>query len=300
MQNTLIVVVGPTGIGKTNLAITLAQHFNTQIISADSRQVYKEITIGTAAPTINELAQAKHHLVGSHSITEYYSAWEFEQDVLKLTSELFPNHNPLIMVGGAMMYVDAVCKGIDDMPSIDQQLRDDVWAHYEEVGLEGMRLQLKQLDPVFYEQVDLKNAKRVVHAVEICLMTGQPYSSLRTNLVKERPFRIIKIGLDVPRPELYNRINLRVDKMMENGLIDEVKGLQHLKHLNSLNTVGYKEVFIFLNGECTLEEAIELIKRNTRRYAKKQLTWFRKDTSTRWFLPTQTVEIIDYLSTVLG
>lgn len=299
MHNTLIVVVGPTGIGKTSLSIALAQHFKSQIISADSRQIFKEIKIGTAAPTEMELAAATHHLVATQSVSDYYSAWEFEQDVLKLTETLFMQCNPLVMVGGAMMYVDAVCKGIDDLPTIDQNLRDEVFKQYEEIGLEGMRRQLKQLDPVFYEQVDLKNAKRVIHAVEICLMTGMPYSSLRTNPNKERPFKIIKIGLDIPREELYQRINLRVDQMIENGLVDEVKGLQHLKHLNSLNTVGYKEIFSYLDGEITLPDAIELIKRNSRRYAKKQLTWFRKDVSTTWFHPSQRDEIIAFLDNAL-
>ena len=299
MQNTLIVVVGPTGIGKTKLAIDLAIHFNSEIISADSRQIFKETKIGTAAPNVQELALAKHHLVATHSLDEYYSAWEFEQDVLKLSEKLFPLHNPLIMVGGAMMYVDAACKGIDDVPTIDAELRNEVWAHYEQVGLEGMRAQLKQLDPDFYEQVDLKNAKRVIHAVEICLMTGKPYSSLRTNSQKERPFRIVKIGLDCPRPELYERINSRVRKMIEAGLVEEVTNLQHLKHLNSLNTVGYKEIFAHLNGDHSLETAIELIQRNTRHYAKRQLTWFKKDATTQWFLPNQTTEVINYLTSIL-
>lgn len=299
MQNTLIVVVGPTGIGKTKLAIQLAQYYNTHIISADSRQIFKETKIGTAAPTVDELALAKHYLVATHSLHEYYSAWEFEQDVLKLADQLFPLYNPLIMVGGAMMYVDAVCKGIDDVPTIDADLRQEVWAQYEQVGLEGMRAQLKQLDPVFYEQVDLKNAKRVIHAVEVCLMSGKPYSSLRTNTAKERPFRIIKVGLDCPREELYQRINKRVENMIDAGLVDEVMGLQHLKHLNSLNTVGYKEIFAYLNGDCTLSEAIELIKRNTRHYAKRQLTWFKKDTATRWFNANSFEEVISFLNTEL-
>ena len=238
MQNTLIVVVGPTGIGKTKVAIDLANQFKTEIISADSRQVFKEISIGTASPAVEELAQAKHHLIAHKSLEDYYSAWEFEQDVLNLTEKLFNPKilqssnpiNPIILVGGSMMYVDAVCKGIDDIPSIDQQLRDEVMAQYNQVGLEGMRRQLKQLDPVYYEQIDLKNSKRVIHAVEICLMAGQPYSTLRTNSVKERPFRIIKIGLDLPRETLYNRINQRVDKMVESGLVDEVKSVLHLRH----------------------------------------------------------------------
>lgn len=299
MQNTLIVVVGPTGIGKTKVAIELANYFNTDIISADSRQVFKEISIGTAAPTSEELAQAKHHLIAHKSLEDYYSSWEFEQDVLVLSNNLFPSSNPLIMVGGSMMYVDAVCKGIDDIPTIDPTLRNEVMAQFNEVGLEGMRRQLKQLDPVYYEQIDLKNSKRVIHAVEICLMAGQPYSALRTNSIKERPFRIVKVGLDIPRDLLYTRINQRVDKMVESGLVEEVKSVFHLRHLNSLNTVGYKEIIQYLEGEISLDEAIELIKRNTRRYAKRQLTWFRKDQSTQWFEPNETTKIIEYLNTIL-
>lgn len=299
MQNTLIVVVGPTGIGKTKVAIELANYFNTDIISADSRQVFKEISIGTAAPTSEELAQAKHHLIAHKSLEDYYSSWEFEQDVLVLSNNLFPSSNPLIMVGGSMMYVDAVCKGIDDIPTIDPTLRNVVMAQFNEVGLEGMRRQLKQLDPVYYEQIDLKNSKRVIHAVEICLMAGQPYSALRTNSIKERPFRIVKVGLDIPRDLLYTRINQRVDKMVESGLVEEVKSVFHLRHLNSLNTVGYKEIIQYLEGEISLDEAIELIKRNTRRYAKRQLTWFRKDQSTQWFEPNETTKIIEYLNGIL-
>ncbi len=299
MQNTLIVVVGPTGIGKTKVAIELANYFNTDIISADSRQVFKEISIGTAAPTSEELAQAKHHLIAHKSLEDYYSSWEFEQDVLVLSNNLFPSSNPLIMVGGSMMYVDAVCKGIDDIPTIDPTLRNEVMAQFNEVGLEGMRRQLKQLDPVYYEQIDLKNSKRVIHAVEICLMAGQPYSALRTNSIKERPFRIVKVGLDIPRDLLYTRINQRVDKMVESGLVEEVKSVFHLRHLNSLNTVGYKEIIQYLEGEISLDEAIELIKRNTRRYAKRQLTWFRKDQTTQWFEPNETTKIIEYLNTIL-
>lgn len=304
MQNTLVVIVGPTGIGKTKVAIDLANYFKTEIISADSRQVFKEITIGTAAPTEEELAQAKHHLIANKSLNDYYSAWEFEQDVLTLTQKLFnptiqQSYNPIILVGGSMMYVDAVCKGIDDIPTIDPILRDEVMAQFNEVGLEGMRRQLKQLDPVYYEQIDLKNAKRVIHAVEICLMAGQPYSALRTNSIKVRPFRIVKVGLDIPRDLLYTRINQRVDKMVESGLVEEVKSVFYLRHLNSLNTVGYKEIIQYLEGEISLDEAIELIKRNTRRYAKRQLTWFRKDQSTQWFAPDETPKIIEYLDEIL-
>ncbi len=295
MQKFLIVVVGPTGIGKTKTSIEIAKHYNTEIISADSRQIFKELKIGTATPTEDELKEARHHNIGSKSIHDYYSAWEFEQDALKLSEELFKNHDQLVLTGGSMMYIDAICKGIDELPTIDQQLRDDLKKQHETEGIESIRRLLKQLDPVFYEQVDLMNHKRVIHAVEICLMTGKPYSSLRTNTVKKRPFHIIKVGLELTREEVYNRINLRVDKMIEMGLLEEARQFYPYKELNSLNTVGYKELFAHFDGEYDLDKAIELIKRNTRRYAKKQLTWFKKDTETKWFKPNEFNNIISHI-----
>ncbi len=299
MHKFLIVVVGPTGIGKTKTSIEIAKHYKTDIISADSRQIFKELKIGTATPSEEELREAKHHNIGSHSIHDYYSAWEFEQDALKFTEELFKTHNQLVLTGGSMMYIDAICKGIDEIPTIDQELRDNLMNQYNTEGIDSIRRQLKQLDPVFYEQVDLMNHKRVIHAVEVCLMTGKTYSSLRTNTVKKRPFQIIKVGLELEREEVYNRINLRVDQMIEMGLVEEAKQFYPLKELNSLNTVGYKELFGYFDGDYDLNKAIELIKRNTRRYAKKQLTWFKKDAETQWFRPNEIAKIISHIDSLI-
>ncbi|WP_066629392.1 tRNA (adenosine(37)-N6)-dimethylallyltransferase MiaA [Labilibacter marinus] len=295
MQKTLIVIIGPTGIGKTSTSIKIANHFNTEIISADSRQIFKELQIGTATPSAEELAAAKHHNIGSHSIHDYYSAWEFEQDAIKMSEELFKKHDQLVLTGGSMMYIDAVCKGIDELPTIDQHLRDELKLQYETEGIESIRRQLKQLDPIFYDQVDLKNHKRVIHAVEICLMTGEPYSSLRTNSVKQRPFKMVKIGLEMDREEIYDRINRRVDIMVEDGLIEEAQRFYPNKELNSLNTVGYKELFAHFDGEYDLDKAIELVKRNSRRYAKKQLTWFKRDKEISWFNPQNLDNMISFI-----
>jgi tRNA dimethylallyltransferase len=299
-KNCLIVLVGPTAVGKTDLSIRLANHFGTVIISGDSRQIFKELSIGTAKPTPNQLAQVEHHLIGSHSITDYYSAWQYEQDVLELTRELFPVYDPILLTGGSMMYIDALCNGIDEIPTIDQELRDNLYKQYQSEGIDAIRRLLKQLDPVFYGIVDLKNDKRVIHAVEICLMSGRPYSELRTKTKRERPFHIVKVGLDMPREELYQRINLRVDLMLEQGLVDEVKQLYHLKHLNSLNTVGYKELFDYFDGNTTFDEAVELIKRNSRRYAKKQMSWFKRDTEIQWFHPQQYNEIVNFVTQAIN
>jgi len=300
MHKTLVVLVGPTGIGKTKTSIDIANHFKTEIISADSRQIFKELKIGTAAPTSDELNAAKHHNIGTHSIHDYYSAWEFEQDALKMADTLFKHNNLIVLTGGSMMYIDAVCKGIDELPTIDPDLRNQLKSQYEEEGIENIRRQLKQLDPIFYNQVDLQNHKRVIHAVEICLMTGKPYSELRTNSIKQRPFKMIKIGLELEREVIYDRINKRVDLMIEQGLVDEAK--QHYPHkkLNSLNTVGYKELFDHFDGEYNIEKAIELIKRNSRRYAKKQMTWFKKDEETKWFSPFEISKIITYIESNLS
>lgn len=294
MDKFLIVIIGPTGIGKTKTSIEIARHFNTDIISADSRQIFKELKIGTAAPTADELNAVQHYNIATHSIHDYYSAWEFEQDALAYSERLFKTHDQLVLTGGSMMYIDAVCKGIDELPNVDQELRDQLKNQYEQEGIEVMRRQLKQLDPVFYDQVDLQNHKRVIHAVEICLLTGKPYSSLRTNSIKERPFRIIKVGLNMDREELYERINHRVDLMVEQGLIEEARQFYAYKNLNSLNTVGYKELFAHFDGEYDEHKAIELIKRNSRRYAKKQLTWFKRDSEIKWFKPSELNTIISY------
>lgn len=295
MARTMVVIGGPTGIGKTRTGIELATKFNSVIISADSRQIYRELPIGTSAPTNEEQAQVKHYLVGTRSIFDYYSAYEFEQDAMYLSEELFAHHEVLFMVGGSMMYLDSFCYGIDELPTVDPGLRDDLMRHYKEEGIEAIRLQLKSLDPEYYGQADLKNHKRLIHALEICLMTGMPYSSLRTGMRKERPFRIIRIGLDMDRDDLYKRINHRVEDMMSRGLLEEARALKDHRHLNSLNTVGYKELFDYFDGQYSLEKAVELIQRNTRRYARKQLSWFRRDKDIQWFHPSKTEDMIVFI-----
>jgi tRNA dimethylallyltransferase len=299
MSKTLIVILGPTGVGKTDVSINIAKHFNTEISSSDSRQVYREMRIGTAVPEPDQLAAVKHHFIHSHSIHDYFSSWECEQQTMELLDTLFTKKDEVLLVGGSMMYIDAVCNGIDEIPTIDPELRKEVFEKYEKEGLESMRMQLKQLDPVFYNQVDLKNAKRVIHAIEICLMSGKPYSELRTNSRKERNFNIVKIGLNRDRQELYDRINKRVDIMIEEGLIEEARSVFEFRHYNSLNTVGYKELFEHFEGKISLEKAIELIKRNSRRYAKRQLSWFRRDNEIQWFHPEQKKEIMNYLDQVI-
>jgi len=290
-MKTLFVLLGPTGVGKTELSLQLAESLGSPIISADSRQLYKELPIGTAAPTPIELAQVKHYFVGTLQLTDYYSASQFEEDVITLLDDLFQTHKTVLMCGGSMMYIDAVCKGIDDIPTIDETLRAELREQYEKEGIDSIRQQLKILDPVFYKQVDLKNHKRIIHALEVCLMAGKPYSSLRTESKKLRPFRIIKIGLKREREELYERINRRVDNMMEQGLLEEARSVYHLRHLNSLNTVGYKELFKYFSGEWPLDFAVEKIKQNTRIYSRKQMTWFKRDEEIRWFHPNEAEQI---------
>lgn len=300
MPKTLIVILGPTGVGKTDLSIRIAKHFDTEITSSDSRQVYKEMRIGTAVPEKEQLDAVHHHFIHTHSVHDYFSSWECEKQTIELLSNLFKDKDEVLMVGGSMMYIDAVCNGIDEIPTIDPDLRKEVFERFEKEGIESMRMQLKQLDPVFYNQVDLKNAKRVIHAVEICLMTGKAYSELRTESKKKRDFDIVKIGLNRDRAELYSRINTRVDQMIEEGLIEEAKALFEFRHYNSLNTVGYKELFEHFEGNISLEKAIELIKRNSRRYAKRQLSWFRRDNEISWFHPDQEDEILEHLSTTIN
>lgn len=299
MENTLIVVVGPTGIGKSSISLKLAQHYNTEIISADSRQIYKELSIGTAVPPLDDLQSVKHHLIQVISVSDYYNASMFEVEVLKKLDELYKTKNPLIMTGGSMLYLDAVCKGIDDLPTVDKDIRDRLIEELEHDGIEAIRLQLKHLDPEYYEKVDLKNPKRLLHALEICLMTGNPYSTFRTDTIKKRPFRIIKIGLNMEREKLYDRINQRVLQMVDEGLFEEARSVYHLRTLNSLNTVGYKEIFAHFDGTISREEAIEQIQNNSRKYARKQLTWFRKDQDINWFTPDQLDEIICFLNSIL-
>lgn len=292
---TLIVLIGPTGIGKTDLSLNIAEHYNTEIISADSRQLYADLKIGTAAPTPEQLARVKHHFVGTLQLTDYYSAAQYEAEVMKKLDELFKRHNVIVLTGGSMMYVDAVCKGIDDIPTVDEETRKTLMQHYENVGLERLCAELKILDPEYYDIVDKKNPKRVIHALEICYMTGQTYTSFRTSQTKERPFNIIKVGLRREREELYERINKRVDIMMEDGLLEEAKSVYQYKDLNSLNTVGYKEMFKYLDGEWELPFAIEKIKQNSRIYSRKQVTWFKRDTDITWFHPDDTNNIMSFI-----
>jgi tRNA dimethylallyltransferase len=281
-MNTLLVLLGPTGVGKTAWSIRIAEKLSSPILSADSRQLYKGMPIGTAAPTPDQLSRVKHYFVGILSPEEYYSASRYEEEAITLIEKLHKKHPVVVMVGGSMLYIDAVCRGIDEMPTIDDELRKDLQQLYRKEGLDPIRQQLKLLDPVFYRQVDLKNPKRVIHALEVCLMTGKPYSSLRTNLRKKRPFRIVKIGFTRERQELYDRINARVDDMIDNGLIEEAQRLYPLRHLNSLNTVGYKELFDYFDGKYDLNTAIEKIKQHSRNYARKQLSWFKRDKEIHW------------------
>lgn len=294
-MNTLVVIVGPTGVGKTKAATEVAKHFRSEIVSADSRQIYRELHIGTAVPSRTELTVVKHHFIQTRSVCEPYNASQFENEALAFLENYFQYHSVAVMAGGSMMYIDALCKGIDDLPDIDKELRKSLIHQFESGGLDNLRLQLKKLDPEYYASADLKNPKRILHALEICLMTGKPYSSFRTETQKERPFRIIKVGLNCEREILYSRIDQRVDRMIEEGLVEEARSVYHLKHLNALNTVGYKELFAFFDGEIPFEKAIEQIKFNTHKYARKQLTWFRRDPEIRWFEPEQVPEIIAFI-----
>ena len=292
---TLIVITGPTAVGKTALCLDIAQHYGIPIINADSRQIYKELKIGTASPTAEQLSQVKHYFVGTLSLNDYYSASLFEQQVLEILDSEFRKHDYALMTGGSMMYIDAVCNGIDDIPTVDDETREKLKARLANEGLSPLVEELRKLDPEYYQIVDKQNPRRVVHGLEICLMTGKTYTSFRKREKKLRPFRIIKIGLNRDREELYNRINQRVDLMMNSGLREEAQQLYPMRQMNALNTVGYKEMFTYLDGTWSLEEAIERIKGNTRRYARKQLTWFRRDQSMRWFHPDQSEQIKTYI-----
>jgi len=299
MKKTLIVLLGPTGVGKTELSLEFAEEFGTEIVSADSRQLYEPLKIGTAAPTPEQLKRVRHHLVGTLNLTDYYSAAQYEQEAIHILTDLFKKHNVVVLTGGSMMYIDAICKGIDDIPTVDSTTRDFMMNRYQEVGLEALCAELKLLDPVYYNEVDLKNHKRVIHALEICYMTGKPYSSFRKNQPKKRPFNILKIGLRREREELYERINHRVDLMIEQGLVEEAKKVYPRKGLNSLNTVGYKELFQFFDKKCSLDFAIEKIKQHSRIYSRKQMTWFKRDKTIHWFHPDQKEEISLLLKTQL-
>lgn len=295
MKKTLVVLLGPTAVGKTELSLKLAERLQSPILSADSRQLFAELKIGTAAPTPEQLARVKHYFIGNLHLTDYYSAAQYEQDVLREMEVLFQTHDTLLMTGGSMMYIDAVTKGIDEIPTVDDETRQMLKEHFEKDGLDALVKELKVLDPEYYNVVDLKNHKRVVHALEICYMTGKTFTSFRKAEVKERPFHIIMVGLQRPREELFERIGQRVDQMMADGLLEEVKQVLPFKELNSLNTVGYKEIFNYLDGEWPLELAVEKIKRNTRVYAKKQMTWFKKNERIKWFHPDEVEAIMQYI-----
>lgn len=295
-HGTLVVLLGPTGVGKTDLSIELAERYATVIVSADSRQVYSGLSIGTAAPTPEQQRRVRHYFVQTLPLEEYYSAARYSDEVLALLAGLFRQKDVVILSGGSMMYVDAVCNGIDEIPTVNPETRQWMQEHYAAVGIEGLRDELRTLDPAYYARVDLMNAKRIIHALEVCYQTGRPFSSFHTQQRAERPFHIIKVGLNRPRPELFDRINRRVDQMMADGLLDEARRVYPQRNLNSLNTVGYKEMFAYLDGQCTLAEAVERMKKNTRVYAKKQLTWFKREPDIRWFSPDDKQEIMDYIS----
>jgi len=300
-MKTLIVIIGPTGVGKTELCLTIARYLKTPIINADSRQIFADLPIGTCAPTPEQQATVKHYFVGNHHLQDYYSAAKFEQDALSLISRLFNGeeddiqHDTALMSGGSMMYIDAVCKGIDNIPTVDDQTRQLMKQRLATEGLEALVNELKQLDPEHWEIVDRNNPRRVIHALEICHMTGRTYTSFRTNCIKQRPFNIIKIGLNRPREVLYERINQRVLDMMARGLEEEARHVYPLRHLNSLNTVGYKELFTYFDGLIPFQEAVRQIQSNTRQYMRKQLTWFKKDESITWFEPDNIEDILKYI-----
>lgn len=299
MKNkTLIVITGPTGVGKTEATLRIAEHFNVPVINADSRQIFSEIPIGTAAPTAEQQQRVQHYFVGNHHLEDYYSASLYEQDVLNIINS---QHTPIsLLSGGSMMYIDAVCNGIDDIPTILPEIREEMMKRLEAEGLEQMCNLLRELDPEHWNIVDRNNPRRVIHALEICIQTGKTYTSFRSNTIKERPFNIIKVGLNRDRDELYNRINQRVLDMIEEGMIEEALQVYPKRTLNSLNTVGYKELFEYLDGLTTLDEAIFKIQSNTRRYARKQLTWYKKDTAFQWFNPNNIEEILNYIHTMIS
>ncbi len=288
-------------MGKTALCLGIAKHYGIPIINADSRQIYKDMRIGTASPTDEQLSEVKHYLVGKLKLTDYYSASMFENDVLEILKQQFSDsssqdNSVALLTGGSMMYIDAVCNGIDDIPTIDDEVRENLKMRLESEGLERLCEELRLLDPEYYDIVDKKNTRRVIHGLEICYQTGKTYTSYRKKIKKERPFKIIKIALDRPREELYNRINLRVDQMIDEGLVEEAHALYCHKDLNALNTVGYKEIFEYLDNKCTIEEAIERIKGNTRKYARKQLTWFKRDPNVKWLNADDYQGVMEYIS----
>ena len=299
MSKTLIIIAGPTAIGKTALAISLAKHFKTEIISADSRQFYREMNIGTAKPSEAELKEVKHHLINSHSVLDQFNAGDFEKESIELINKLFLNHDQVIMAGGSGLFINAVSHGFDQLPIATEEIRNYFNTILEEKGIKFLQDQLKKIDPVYYKQVDIYNPQRIIRALEVFECSGETFSSLRTNIKKQRPFNIVKIGLNTDRNIVYERINLRVDQMIKDGLIKEVEGLKSFRHLNPLNTVGYSEIFDYLEGKSNREEAIEKIKQNTRRFAKRQLTWFKKSEDIKWYKPDELEPIIQYLNPLI-
>ena len=298
-QKLAVFVVGPTGVGKTGVALDLAESLQTEIISADSRQIYRELSIGTAVPGKSQLKRIKHHLLQHRSVRDYYNASMFEQEAIQTINKLFEKHPAIVVAGGSGLYIQAICEGIDDIPSVDPEVRKTLLERMEREGIESLRFELKKLDPESYSTIDLRNPKRILKAMEISLTTGKPYSGFLTREKKERGFLSLKIGLNLDRDDLYDRINLRVDEMMENGLLEEVKGLLGYRDMNALKTVGYRELFDYLDGKQTLPEALRLIKRNSRHYARRQLTWFNRDPEISWFRPEQTDEIISFVRNAL-
>lgn len=292
----LIVLTGPTGVGKTELSLFVAEFLHSPVINADSRQLYAELPIGTAAPTPAQQARVEHRFVGTLKLTDYYSAARYEEDVMKTLDELYQQQDYALLSGGSMMYIDAVCKGIDDIPTVDEETRRIMLERYQAEGLTPLANELRLLDPTYYNEADIRNPKRVIHALEICYMTGKPYSSFRTHQAKKRPFHIIKIGLQRDREELYRRINDRVENMVSDGLVEEALRVQEYRTVNALNTVGYKEIFKYIDGEWTLDYAKEKIKQNTRIYSRKQMTWFRRDADMTWFQPEQTEDILNFIA----
>lgn len=293
----LIILLGPTGVGKTELSIRLAQYVSSPILSIDSRQIFRQLPIGTAAPSPTDQIAIRHHFIGTHSITQTYSAAQYEADALTLLDQYYrAGHTSVIATGGSMMYIDALVRGIDFIPDVDPEVRSAVWKRYEDEGLDGIANELRLLDPIYYSKVDPNNYKRLLHAYEICLSSGKPFSSYHTHQAKERPFDVLKIGLTRPREELYERINLRVLKMIEQGLVEEARSVYPYRNLNALNTVGYKELFSYFDGQISLEEAIRQIQRNTRIYARKQLTWWNRDQAIHWFHPSEQEQIIQLIA----
>ena len=298
MHKTLVLILGPTGVGKTELSLRVAEHFGSPILSCDSRQIYRAIPIGTAAPTAEEQARVKHYFIATHELNEDYNAGQYERDAIALMEELFRAHDILVMTGGSMLYADAVCNGLDDLPAVPDEIRKEVTRLYQEKGLVWLQSEVQRLDPAYWNEVDRQNPARLIHCVELCLTTGKPYSSLLSKKptsnsrqpITNRPFRILKIGLERPREELYNRINRRVEQMIADGLVEEAKAVWPMRHLNSLQTVGYKELFAHFDGEYDLARAIELIQQNSRHYAKRQMTWFRRDNTIHWLDANDTYE----------